>query len=56
MNQLAFENQLKIELDWHTQGVTEEEYTFICEQASYMSDRDRVFFLELLQKMMRVYQ
>lgn len=56
MTQLAFENELKYEMEWHAQGITDEEYEFICEQASYMSDRDRVFFLELLRKMMKVYQ
>jgi hypothetical protein len=56
MTQLTFETELKYELDWHTQGVTEEEYEFICEQASYMSDRDRIFFMDLLRKIMRAYQ
>lgn len=53
MNTTNFENALKFDLDWHTVQMTEEEYNFIIEQASYMSDRDRIFFYEIIKKLMR---
>lgn len=56
MTQAAFENELKYELEWHTLGVDAEQYDFLCEQASYMSERDRLFFLSILKDLMRVYQ
>jgi hypothetical protein len=53
MNIIQFENMLKFDLDWHVDEFTEEEYDFICETASYMSDRDRSFFYSIIKKMMR---
>lgn len=56
MTQAAFENELKYEIEWHAFGLTQEQYDFLCEQASYMSDRDRAFFIDTLKDLMRVYQ
>jgi molybdate-binding protein len=56
MTQAAFENELKYEIEWHTFGLTQEQYDFLCEQASYMSERDRAFFIDTLKDLMRVYQ
>ena len=56
MTQLTFETELKYELQWHAEETTEEEYEFLCEQASYMSDRDRIFFMDIIKKLMRMYQ
>lgn len=56
MTQTSFESELKYELEWHTIGITNEQYDFLCETASYMSDRDRLFFLNTIKDLMRVYQ
>lgn len=56
MTQTTFEAELKNELEWFALGFTDEQYDFLCEQASYMSERDRLFFLNTLKELMRMYQ
>ena len=52
MDLTTFEHNLKYISDWVNYPLTELEQDFIMEQASYMSDRDRAFFVEILQKLM----
>jgi len=47
----AFEIELKELLNWDTSFLTDEEFDFIMEQASYMSDRDRLFYFNIMQKL-----
>jgi hypothetical protein len=46
----VFEIELKELFDWDVSFITEEEFDFIMEQASYMSDRDRLFYFNILLK------
>jgi hypothetical protein len=54
MTILAFELQLKEMLKWDTSFLTDEEFDFIMEQVSYMSDRDRLFYFNILKKLSSV--
>jgi len=54
MTILMFELQLKEMLQWDISFLTDEEFEFIMEQVSYMSDRDRLFYFNILKKLASV--
>ncbi len=51
MDIISFENALKFDTEWNDE-LTEEEFDFIMEQVSYMSDRDRAFYYKIIHKIM----
>lgn len=54
MNQLQFESEFAMEAEFHT-DLTKEEIYLIIEQASYLSEYERLTYYNALVKMMKAY-
>jgi hypothetical protein len=55
MNQTQFEIEFSIEVQFHCDGITQQEIDLLIEQASYMSDYERKIYYDALIKIMKAY-
>ncbi len=55
MNQTQFEGEFTREVQFHADGITQQEIDLIIEQASYMSDYERKIYFDALIKLMKAY-
>jgi hypothetical protein len=55
MNQTQFEVEFRLEVQFHSIGVTQDEIDLIIEAASYMSDYERSILYNALIKLMKAY-
>jgi hypothetical protein len=55
LNQTQFEGEFTLEVQFHADGITQEEMDLIIEAASYMSDHERNILYNALIKLMKAY-